>query len=126
MQIDYFLETIVNGSLEVENISNCAIEANDDIGNFYYLIIRTKMGISNVLEFGPVSEYDSPSTAYQKFKRAEINEGKLKKIVSDFLNNELRKITQAKEISFEEAYEKYPSMLEYLKKDFDESEGLDV
>ncbi len=126
MQIDYFLETVVNGSLDIENISNCAIEANDDLGNFYYLIIRTKMGVSNILEFGPINVYDITGTAYQKFKRAEINEKKLQRIIYDFLNNDLRKITQAQEISFETAYEKYPSLLEYLKKDFDESSGLDV
>lgn len=126
MQIDYFLQTIVNGSLEIENVKNCAIEANDDMGNYYYLIIKTNMGISNVLEYGPVNKYEISGTAYQKFKRAEINDIKLKKIVSDFLNNELRKITQAKEVPFEVAYENYPSLLEYLKKDFDESEGLDA
>ena len=126
MQIDYFLETVVNGSLDVENVSNCAIEANDDLGNFYYLIIKTKMGVSNVLEFGPINEYDITGMAYQKYKRAEINEKKLQKIIYDFLNNDLRKITQAQEISFDTAYEKYPSLLEYMKKDFDESDGLDA
>ena len=126
MQIDYFLETIVNGSLEIENIKNCAIEANDDLGNFYYLIIKTTMGISNILEFGPINSVATPPTAYQKFKQAEVKDSKLVKIIYDFLNNELRKITQAKEISFEQAFEKYPSLLEYLKQDSGETEELDI
>ena len=116
MEIEYYLQKIVNGLLEVEDISNCAVEANDDLGNFYYMIINSEMGYSKILEFGPVSaNHDFLSTAYQKFKTIEFSQSKLKKVLYEFLNNDLRKITQAKEISVEDACANYPILTEWLK-----------
>ena len=41
------------GDLEVEDIGNCAIEANDDIGNFYYIVIETNFTcVFNGYKFG--------------------------------------------------------------------------
>lgn len=117
MQIDYFLETVVNGSLEIEDYANCAVEANDDIGNFYYIIVKTDLGISNILEFGPINKYEKPGTAYTKYKMTETNEKKIKTAISELLNNSFRKITQAKEISIEEALDKIPDYRKYLEEE---------
>lgn len=116
MEIEYYLQKIVNGILDVEDISNCAVEANDDIGNYYYMIINSELGYSKILEFGPVSlDHSFLNTAYQKFKTIEYSQTKLKKVLFEFLNNDLRKITQAREVSVEDAYIRYPSLINWVK-----------
>lgn len=40
--------------LYVENIGNCALEALDELGQYYYIIVKTVQGQSHILSFGPV------------------------------------------------------------------------
>ena len=114
MVVEYFYTKQAVGQLDLDDYSNCAIEANDDLGNFYYLIIQSEYGIANIAEFGPINEYEIPNIAYERFRRAEVNERKLEKVLNEFLNNDKRMITQAREISIEEARSKYKPILNYL------------
>ena len=41
MTFEYFFVAKCNGELEIDDISNCAIVARNDIGNEYYLLIKT-------------------------------------------------------------------------------------
>lgn len=49
-------ELVYTAQIDIENILNTTIEAIDNHGNYYYLIINTSMGKSEILEFGPIIE----------------------------------------------------------------------
>ena len=105
------------GQLYVEDLGNCAIIANTDQGVEYYLIIKTELGTSLILEAGPYI-LDSNMLAKSvniSFKRIEYNEGKLSSIIEKFLNNPYRNITQAREVDENEIYPYCINIIDYVK-----------
>ena len=50
---EYMQVVTVGAQLEVDDIGECAILARDDIGQEYYLLITTRMGQTEVIEYGP-------------------------------------------------------------------------
>lgn len=119
MNYEYFYTATASGDLSVENPFNCAIEANNDLGEFYYLITRTNLGFTKVFKFGPVLKNDTvlPKNSDCSFSRIEPKNRKLDKIINDFLNQQGANISQAKEIDPEEAYENFVDFVAYMKDD---------
>lgn len=118
--VDYY-----QGMLEVEKIGNCAIEAQKPLINggvaYYYLVIRTSLGQSQIFEYGPViPDIDLfPDEVICSFKRIEYSDYKVEKIIDKFLNNPKRNIKYACTIDAEEALSKCKSIINYMK-DFNE------
>lgn len=107
MTFEYLQRVVVESELEVDNIGQCVIQANNDIAEEFYLIIKTELGWTEVLEYGPIIP-DLPllQTNYQiKYSRFEYNETKIERIIDKFLNEPKRIITQAKITSLEEIRE---------------------
>lgn len=50
----YNSQVTLVSSIEVEDICNCALEAEDQSGNFHYLIVVTEEGETTIITFGPV------------------------------------------------------------------------
>ena len=50
---EYFYTQQAVGQLNIEDLGNCAIEAFNDEGSHYYLVIKTQLGQSIVMEAGP-------------------------------------------------------------------------
>ena len=53
MTFEYMQRVVVEANLEVDNVGDCVLQANNDFGNEYYLLIKTELGWSEVLEYGP-------------------------------------------------------------------------
>lgn len=98
MRFEYLQRVVVEADLEVENIGECVIEATNDIAEFFYLIIKTQLGWTEVLEYGPcLPDMDILSSNYNiKYSRFEFNSSKIERIIDKFLNEPKRVITQAK------------------------------
>ena len=94
--------------ITIENIGECIIEANDDMGRFWYLWVKTDEGYSRVLQFGPIVSEDYDKYLLKKFtceyQYYSYSDTKLIKLIETFLN--MRDITQAREISEDELREK--------------------
>lgn len=122
MNFKYLAKVTQEGDIEIENIGNCAINANNDLAFEWLLIIKTIMGVTEVIEYGPflsdLKDY-SPANVSCSYNRFDFNEAKIKKRISSFLNDGYRNITQAFEIPFEEAEPKIKNLLELLRKDDD-------
>ena len=87
----YERDVIINSTLDVEEIGQCYLEASTDAGNFYYACVKTVMGRSVLLEFGPVCEVP-PATwkdSFFTFNRSNIafDERKISRFIDKFLNN---------------------------------------
>ena len=89
-------------TLDVDDIGNCYLETSNDSGEFFYLAVRTCLGISRVTEYGPYSDGIRLPSVSCTFNQFDYNEKKLNKIIYSFLNNPGRNITQAREMDQEE------------------------
>lgn len=107
MTFDYLQRIIVDGQLEVDNIGDCNIQANNDFGEEYYLMIKTVLGWTEVLEYGPCVP-DFPELQYNysiKYNKFEYNQSKIERVIDKFLNDGKRGITQAKLVDITEIRE---------------------
>ena len=105
MQFEYNLTTVVNATLDIEDLGNASIIANDDKGNTFDIIIRTILGKTEIFECGPrVPDIDGlQPTESQRYRCFEFNEFKIKKAINAFLNGTYFVITQARVVELEEA-----------------------
>ena len=117
LNFEYFFSRMAMGDLEVEDIGNCAIEANDDIGNFYYIVIETNLGFTKIFEYGPTQPdfNEMCKSVTCTFDRIEFNEKKIIKRIQTFLNTPIRNITQAQVVEKEYALDGCKDIIEYMR-----------
>ena len=97
MTFDYLQRVVIDGQLEVADIGQCVIQANNDLSEEYYLIIKTELGWTEILEYGPcLPDIELLQVNYQiKYSRFEYNQTKIERTIDKFLNDPKRSITQA-------------------------------
>lgn len=105
-------------NIDIENIGDCAIEANNDDGFFWYLIVKTSLGTSTICTCGPVvPDVDLlPSGFSQSLNRMPYKEDKLVKTISLFLNDRGKKITKAIAIPIEDAAAQFRDLSDYVER----------
>ena len=113
----YFYTKQAMGDLEVEDIGKCCIQACNDEGMIWYLLIETNMGWTKICEYGPCTPdfFELPKSVYCSFSRIEYNEGKIEKRIDEFLNSKMRNITQAIVVDREVMFSDCKSILEYCE-----------
>lgn len=100
-------------TIEIEDIGNIIIEANNDLGQSWLLWISTLLGFSYIIEYGPYSQVGKFSEyVNSNFQRIEYSEYKLEKKIDKFLNEPKRFITQVSFIDEHEARQKIKNMVE--------------
>lgn len=120
MEIEYSFSQIASASLSVEDYGNCAIEANNDEGLFWYIVVDTRYGWTRIFTYGPINPI-SPQLEEKcdcSFSRMEFNSQRIIKAIDKFLNTERKKvmpITQAREVSRDNALAQCKSIVEYMK-----------
>lgn len=102
---DYYVVPQASASLELSDPGNCAILANTDIAQFYCMIIKTDLGWTEVIKFGPVflDMDELPKSVTYTYDRFEFSQHRIDKAIDNFLNPRGALITQAMEVSKEEA-----------------------
>lgn len=107
MTFEYLQRIIVDAQLDVDNIGECVILGRNDLGEEFYLIIRTDMGWTEQINFGPVTpEIDIlPFNINLTYARFEFNQTKLMRAIDKFLNDPKKMITQADVIEMDSIQE---------------------
>lgn len=116
MNFEYLAKIQKESSIDIEDIGNCALDVFNDLGFEWVLLIDTKMGNTQIVEFGPTLadiEYPPAKVDYT-YDRINFNEGKIIARISKFLNDGHRNVTQAFEIPQEEASKKMKNLVEYV------------
>lgn len=115
--VQYFYERTAMNSLDIDNIGDCAIEATNDSGYCWYLVIDTKLGWVRVFEYGPIlpDMHELLGSVKCSFDRFEWDDIKIKKRIREFLTNPKRKITQAELINRDDALSYCTDIIEYMK-----------
>lgn len=107
MTFEYLQRVIVDAQLDVENIGECVLRGRNDLGEEFYLIIKSDMGWTEQINFGPVTpEVDIlPFNISLTYARFEFNQAKLMRAIDKFLNDPKKMITQADVIELGEIQE---------------------
>lgn len=115
---NYFYTTMAEDCLDVEDIGNVCIQASNDAGQNWILLIKTRLGFSYILEYGPF--YYTKITEYlnHTFQRIEYSEYKLEKKIDKFLNEPRRLITQVQFKDEDEALELMTSVVEVMNESY--------
>ena len=100
-------------TLPVANIGECCISASNDIGEFYYLITKTKYGMTKVFEYGPYIDGVAPDVCIARYSQFQYSEHKIETIIKKFLLSHY--ITQAFEVKQEDIFENLVDVKEYLE-----------
>lgn len=117
----YNSETVYSKELDIDELGQVCLEAIDSEAMCYYLIIRTSLGQSSIVEYGPlVPDVELlPDITEVKFQRIDFNELRIKKIIKTFLqprNKGKNKIEDVNQISIDEAISRGVDILGYMKK----------
>lgn len=117
---EYDGETLYSREFELEELGQVCLEAIDSECFSYYLIIRTSLGQSSILEYGPLVT-DSKLVPYStsiKFQRIDFKDIKLKQIIKMFLaprNKGKNKIVEVHQLDVKEALSRGVNLLEYME-----------
>lgn len=96
MNFSFLCTRTFEDSIEIEDIGNCCIDALNDSGDEYFLIVETDLGASTITECGPFMVDSGPNMSYFYFSRSyrPFKEQSIKKVIDKFLNDEKKEITQ--------------------------------
>lgn len=112
MNFPYVYEITSLDSLEINDIGNCSLKCFNDLGDSFYLDIKTELGWTTIKQLGPL-KLDSFNDAYNysfSYLKKEFNEKNLHKLIDSFLNDNKRCITQAFIIDSDEFLTKLEEM----------------
>lgn len=115
----YFVKADAQAELLIDDIGNFAFKAFNDEGCEFILIVETRLGNTRIFTFGPViPDLDLlPKSCSCSIKKCMFNSGKITKEVHGFLNNPYNKITQAFEVTKEEALADCRNLIQTMNED---------
>ena len=112
---EYMQVITVGAELEVQDIGDCCILGRDDLGQEYYLVVKTKMGATNIKEYGPATpDFGAlPKSVKYTFDRIDYSEFKIEKRIDKFLNG--HPITFAEVVQLEDIREFMLPMIDHME-----------
>lgn len=114
MIFDYAAQEMFTKQLDLVDPGNTALRGSNDSGSDYYLVLKTIMGKTAILKFGPVladsnilvEDFDA------SFKKINYNENKIGREINTFLNDYKKQIIDVQEILIEEVFNFFPNLEE--------------
>ena len=119
MEFEFNHVKIPQGLLDIEDIGNCAIEANTEEDAYFYIILRTSLGVTTVCTFGPVfPDIEHIPTGYSlTLNRQAYKLQSIKKTITSFLNGtryNKKALCSARVVAPEEATAQIRDLQAYL------------
>lgn len=114
--IEYNAQKVLTDSVYVKDVGNCALEAVSEVGEYYYLIIQTEDGVSNVCTFGPVVPdiIELPRVYSATIVRQGYNDEKLAKAIQTWATPKKTNFIEIKQVSVEDAMKEYRDIADYI------------
>ena len=112
MILEYLEQTAFTKSVDIVDEGNFALRCTSDNGFEYYIVVKTEMGKTAILKFGPtlpdigIMCEDFMMT----YKKINYKENIIEKEASSLMNDARKRITQVEEITDYEAIENIPSV----------------
>lgn len=118
MQVAFeFNQQLVPQSLiEIEEIGNFALEANNEDGYNYYLIVKTSLGNALLASVGPVVPdfLDIPNGFQINIEIMQYKEDKLIRFIKQFLNDRSKKLVSAQLVDVDTALEQFRDVKDFI------------
>lgn len=117
-------QRLAQSAVDIDNIGQFAIRAVDINAACYFLLVRTDLGVSTIVSFGPVipdTEINEPLDGYSaSIIRIEYKETRLKKFISTWLNDTSKNLLDAEEVDVFYAIDQVFDLKKYLPALFDQ------
>lgn len=116
-QFEFNQQLMPQNLLEVEEVGDLCIEASNDDGFYYYLIIKTVLGESKIFAAGPViPEYDELVNGFNvSYNVTQYKEEKLIKTINTWLNDSKKKLTNASMVELSSAIGAFRDVKDVLR-----------
>lgn len=117
MQFEFNNQYVPQSLVEIDEIGEFGLEARNDDGYFWYMLIKTFYGTSVIATCGPVvPDIDPIPAGYTAYlDKIPYKEDKIAKTISRFLNDPKKGITKAEVISLDDAKKQFKEICPYLK-----------
>lgn len=118
MDFEYNYLTTSVGNIEIKDSGNCALMAKNILDKYYFLIIKTVYGRTDVFEYGPIfiDSKEIPENVFCSFKQFDYNQYKITNTIDKFLNDGKKNIVEANETDFETIQSYAKNMIDFLKR----------
>ena len=112
MIFEYSVQKTFNEAIDVVDIGNTALRCHGKKLDFYYIILKTVMGKTHVIKFGPVMpDIDVLFNDFTvSYKKMDYKENLIEKEVDKFINDYKKEITLVEEITEYEAWLDFPDI----------------
>ena len=112
MIFEYSVTKTFNESIDVVDIGNTALRCHGSKLDFYYIILKTIMGKTSILKFGPVMpDVDVLFNDFTvSYKKIDYKEMAIYKEVDKFINDFKKEIISVEEITEYEAWLDFPAV----------------
>lgn len=116
MTLEFDQQLQYQNYVDVEEIGQFALEASNDEGMYWYIVVRTIMGTTTIATCGPVvPDIDIlPNGFSTTLTKMPYKEDKLGKTIGFWLNDKSKKLTTARVLDIEEAINQFRDLKDYL------------
>ncbi len=117
MTFEFNQQLVPQSLIDIESVGEFAIEAFNDEGYYYYLIVKTLLGTCTLASCGPI--IPDCNLMLSGFKitldKCQYKEDKLAKSINFWLNDKSKKLTMAHIIDIDEALDQFPDVATYVR-----------
>lgn len=117
MIFEYSVQRTFNEEIDVVDIGNTALRCTNTKMDSYYIILKTVMGKTSILKFGPVCpDIDVLLNDFTvNYKKIDYREPSICKEIDKFINDFRKDIVKIEEITEYEAWQDLPAIKQYFE-----------
>lgn len=117
MTFEFNQQLMPQNLIDIDNIGEFALEGSNDQGVFWYLVVRTLLGVTTIAECGPVvpDVILLPTGYSSSITRMEYKEKKLNTLITKWLNDFSKKLTDAHLIDVDSALDQFRDVGDYMR-----------
>ena len=116
--VKFGVKSSYENEIDIDDIGNVCLEAVDDAFQTYYLVIRTSLGTTTIVEYGPLVPDVGllPKTTDIRFKRMGYKADAISNIINKFLAHRYQhKIESASIVDYNYALDCGVDIFEYMR-----------
>jgi hypothetical protein len=112
MIFEFSVQKTFNESIDVVDMGNTALRCTNRQLDNYYIIVKTIMGKTHFIKFGPVcSEIDALLEDFSvEYKKIDYKESQVYKEIDKFINDFKKRIEVVEEVTEYEAWQDFPAI----------------
>ena len=116
MNFEYMFTTQASASIDIEDLGNFIIQAYSDIGQSSILIVKTILGNTQIIEYGPFYIDDNKMNQHIEtiYDNISFDIKKIINKVTKFLDSKKIRVTQVVEKTFDEVKDSIKNPLDFL------------